>query len=67
MKPATFSVGDRVRKVGGSYQATGTILAAFKTRYGSNRYVFDFDEPPGLLHIFNHEQLEPLDSKLKTG
>jgi hypothetical protein len=61
MKPATFSVGDRARKVGGSYQATGTIRSAFKTRYGSQRYVFDFDTPAGLLHIFNHEQLEPLD------
>ncbi len=58
MKPSIFEVGDRVQKKIGSYQATGTILAAFKTRYGSKRYVFDFDEPPGLLHIFNHEQLE---------
>lgn len=58
MKPDVFEVGSRVRKVGGSYQANGTIRAAFKTRNGQQRYVFDFDEPAGMLHIFNHEQLE---------
>ena len=58
MKPDVFEVGSRVRKVGGSYQANGTIRAAFKTRNGQQRYVFDFDEPPGLLHIFSHDQLE---------
>ncbi len=61
MKPSTFEVGDRVQKKIGSYQATGTIRAAFKTRYGSQRYVFDFDTPAGLLHIFNHEQLDRID------
>ena len=58
MKPATFSVGDRARKVGGSYQATGTIRAVFITRNGEQRFVFDFDEPPGLLHIFGPAQIE---------
>ena len=61
MKPDVFEVGDRVRKVGGSYQANGTVVAAFKTRAGKQRYVFEFDEFAGMLHIFNHEQLEPLD------
>lgn len=61
MKPDVFEVGSWVRKVGGSYQATGTIRAAFLTRKGEQRYVFDFDTPAGLLHIFNHDQLEPLD------
>jgi len=60
MKPATFSVGDRARKVGGSYQANGTVVAAFKTLLGKQRYVFEFDGFAGMLHIFNHEQLEPL-------
>lgn len=58
MNPDVFEVGSPVRKIGGSYQATGTIRASFQTRNGQQRYVFDFDEPPGLLHIFNHEQLE---------
>lgn len=57
---ASFEVGSRVHKVGGSYEATGMVVAAFKTRAGKQRYVFEFDELPGMLHIFNHEQLEPL-------
>ncbi len=56
----SFDVGTRVRKVGGSYEANGTVVSAFKTRAGKQRYVFEFDEPAGMLHIFNHEQLEPL-------
>lgn len=54
----TLKVGDRARKVGGSYQATGTILAIFITRDEEQRFVFDFDEPPGLLHIFGPAQIE---------
>lgn len=50
--------GDKVRKIGGSYQATGTIKAVFEADDGSKRYVFRFDNPPGLLHIFNEKQLE---------
>lgn len=60
MKPDVFEIGSRVRKVGGSYQANGTVVAAFKTRAGKQRYVFEFDEFAGMLHIFNHEQLEPI-------
>jgi hypothetical protein len=56
--PNRFYVGDRVRKVGGSYEATGTIQAVFATRAGLIRYVFEFDSPPGLLHIFSGIQLE---------
>lgn len=52
-----FSIGDKVVKVGGSYQSTGTIVAAFKARDGSPRYVFDFDNPAGMLHIFGELQL----------
>jgi len=53
-----LKVGDHVRKVGGSYQADGEIKAAFLADDGSARYVFRFDNPPGLLHIFNENQLE---------
>ena len=53
-------VGDRARKAGGSYQADGTIVSLFATRAGQLRYVFEFDTPPGLLHIFNPQQLERL-------
>ena len=65
MKPSVFDVGSRVRKIGGSYQATGTILAVFITRNGEQRFVFDFDEPPGLLHIFGPAQIEPMEEPPK--
>ena len=61
MKPDVFEVGSRFRKVGGSYQANGTIVAAFKTRSGHQRYVFEFDNPAGMLHIFNHEQIKRIE------
>jgi len=51
-------VGDRAMKIGGSYQATGTIVASFSTRASKPRFVFEFDTPPGLLHIFGPAQLE---------
>jgi len=53
-----FKVGDIVRKSTGSYQATGTIVAAFTTLDKKERYVFEFDIPRGMLHIFASEQLE---------
>ena len=53
-----MAVGDSVRKVGGGYQADGWIVAAFTTRSGLARYVFEFAELPGMLHIFNDGQLE---------
>lgn len=63
MKPDVFDIWSRVRKVGGSYQANGTVVSAFKTLSGKQRYVFEFDEFSGMLHIFNHEQLEPLNNE----
>lgn len=53
-----FTAGDRVSKVGGSYQATGTIKAAFLADDGTPRYVFRFDIPAGMLHIFSETQLQ---------
>ena len=57
-----FSIGDRVQKIGGSYQTVGTIMAAFLVDEGAAgagaRYVFRFDEPRGMLHIFNESQLD---------
>lgn len=52
-----FKVGDAVLKVNGSYQASGTIKAAFVADDGSPRYVFRFDNPAGLLHIFGDDNL----------
>ena len=50
-------VGQRVVKIGGSYQADGTIQSVFLTRAGKMRFVFEFDTPAGMLHIFNPEQV----------
>lgn len=53
-----FKVGDKVRKVGGSYQALGTVVAAWLELDDRPRYVFRFDMPRGMLHIFGESQLE---------
>jgi hypothetical protein len=53
--------GDKARKVGGSYQALGWIVAAFLTRSGAPRVVFEFETPPGMLHIFNAHQVEKVE------
>lgn len=56
--PRLLPPGTRARKVGGNYQATGEIVAAWIERDGKPRYVFRFDTPPGLLHIFTATQVE---------
>jgi hypothetical protein len=53
-----FKAGELVMKVGGSYQAAGIIVAAFTTTQGAERYVFEFESPAGMLHIFGPQQLE---------
>ena len=52
-----FKVGDKVRKVGGTYQAEGIIVGIAVTTSGDVRYVFEFEQYPGMLHIFNEGQL----------
>jgi hypothetical protein len=52
-----YSVGDKVRKVGGTYEADGVIVGVAITTRGDVRYVFEFDSPSGMLHIFNESQL----------
>ena len=56
-----FKTGDKVRKIGGSYQADGRIVAAWISEDdNSPRYVFRFNLPNGMLHIFNETQLEAM-------
>jgi hypothetical protein len=55
-----LQVGDRAEKVGGTYQATGEIVASWIELDGTPRYVFRFDTPKGLLHIFGQSQLRKL-------
>jgi hypothetical protein len=53
----SFEVGDLVYKLSG-YPFPGEIRAIFTTKAGAQRYVVESTSLPGLLHIFNHEQLE---------
>jgi hypothetical protein len=51
----------RARKIGGSFQHTGTIAAYFTTAAGEPRVVLEFDAPvAGMLHIYRVDQLEYL-------
>ena len=50
--------GRRVKKVGGSFQHTGTVVAEFETTAGQKRIVLEFDEPiKGMLHIYRTDQV----------
>lgn len=55
-----FQNGDKVRKVGGSYEAEGYIVGVAVTTQGQVRYVFEFEQYPGMLHIFNETQLSKI-------
>ena len=49
----------RVRKIGGSYQHTGTVVSEFSTMAGETRIVLEFDYPvDGMLHIYRPDQVE---------
>jgi hypothetical protein len=52
----------RAEKIGGSYQATGTVVAEFNTTSGAPRVVFEFDLPKGMLHIFSDEQIRRVET-----
>lgn len=55
-------VAQRVRKVGGSFQHTGVVVARFKTVAGEERIVVEFDPPVGgMLHIYRPDQVEECD------
>jgi len=53
-----FREGDYVRKTGGTYEADGIIVGMAVTTRGDVRYVFEFEQFPGMLHIFNEGQLQ---------
>lgn len=53
--------GKRVRKIGGSFEHTGTVVAEFTTTAGNIRTVVEFDPPvSGMLHIYRPDQLEEI-------
>lgn len=54
-------VGDRVRKSGGSFEHTGTVVSVFRTLGGEYRLVLEFDVPvEGMLHIYRPDQVAPI-------
>lgn len=56
--PAPFVTPKWVaKKVGGSYQAEGLIVSEFQTKAKQTRLVFEFNDFPGMLHIFTPKQL----------
>jgi hypothetical protein len=60
-EPLAFAVGDRVLKHAGCYHLAGVVVAAFHTKAGRARYVVEADCLPGLLMIYNGDQLRRLD------
>jgi hypothetical protein len=68
--PFAFQIGATVFKHRGSYKLHGTVRAHFFTKDGDPRYVVDHEPTvPGLLHIYNEEQLmaaAPADQSDKT-
>jgi hypothetical protein len=53
-----FAIGAEVLKWTGSYRLAGVVKARFFTDSGDPRYVVDHKPiAPGLLHIYNEEQL----------
>lgn len=59
-----FNIGDRVRKLKG-YRYPGIIVSVFKNLAGETRFVVESSIPgaEGWLHIFNGDQLEPINLK----
>jgi hypothetical protein len=59
-----FFIGHKrwpARKVGGSFQHTGTVLSEFTTLAGQPRLVLEFDAPvQGMLHVYRPDQVERL-------
>jgi hypothetical protein len=55
-----FPLHTRVYKPKG-YPFEGTVISSFKTMSGEQRYVVEAALAPGLLHIFNGNQLRKFD------
>ena len=57
----------RARKVSGSYQHTGTVVAEFLTLMGQPRIVLEFDDPvQGMLFIYSRDQVEEINEPSET-
>lgn len=56
-KEFEFKIDDPVEKIGGDYELSGTVVAAFRKVSGQVRYVVEADSPRGLLHIYSAKNL----------
>lgn len=61
MEPTTtpYPVGTKFEKTGGDYNFKGEIVAVFSKKSGAVRYVGENED--GLLFIFNHASIIPLE------
>jgi hypothetical protein len=51
-------LGKRVKKVGGSFEHTGTVIMEGPNLKGEMRIVVEFDAPvAGMLHIYRPDQV----------
>jgi len=60
LNPMNMFTGTRMRKITGNYEADGYYLGSFQIPgpiRPQNYVIFEFESPPGLLHIFREEQL----------
>lgn len=62
----TLSVGDRVMKTGGDYEAEGEVRAVLTKRDGKPRIVVEFDIPRGLLFVMRPNQVEKANTVNET-
>lgn len=56
----TFRAGDRVRKCRGDYRHDGRVVCSGATSVGTTLYLVEFDLIPGMCHVYQASQLEPI-------
>jgi hypothetical protein len=56
LHPVKITYGTKMRKVFGSYTADGFFLNSFQDITGQLWFIFEFETPPGLLHIFKYDE-----------
>jgi hypothetical protein len=58
IQPEMMQPGTKARKVGGKFEANGTIVASWvDPDDGKPRYAFRFDFPAGMTHFYTAEQV----------
>lgn len=59
--------GAKVRKVGGGFQHSGTVVSVFSTLNNDIRIVVEFDPPvQGMLHIYRPDQVVVTENQKET-